>query len=76
MSLITTLICKSDKVGQKYQETVASIGFPECLLVLETDISIKIQDPVALSGYKFLPGLASYCDLLDILGNGFRNDQE
>lgn len=76
ISLITTLICKSDRVGKKNQEHVASTDFPECLLVLQIDISIKIQDPVVLSGCKFLPGLANYCDLLDILGNSFRNSKK
>lgn len=68
ISLSSTLICKSDRVGQKNQEPVASIGFLKHLLVLQIDINIKIQDPVVLFGCKFLPGLASYCDLLGILG--------
>lgn len=56
------------ELAKKSQEPVASTGFLECLLVLQIDISIKIQDSVVLSGCKFLPGLASYCDLLDIPG--------
>lgn len=70
ISRITTLLCEYDKVGQKnFQRPVASIDFPECLLVLQVDISVKIQDLVVLSECKFLPRLANYCDLLDILRN-------
>lgn len=74
ISLITILLCKSARVGRRNQEPVASRGFLERLLVPQLDVSIKIQKSVVLSGHTLLPGLASYSDILDLLGNGYRND--
>lgn len=76
ISLITILVCKSARVGQRNREPLASVGFLECLLVPQLDVSAKIPDSVVLSGHRLLPGLASYSDISGLLGNGFRNDQD